>query len=389
MLEEDNVTNAATSVTVEVELEDNETKLEDQAEDNTEDDMTEEVDAEVAMMFASLPEPIFTVEDEDLNTATLEAGSFPKRYVRRIIFDNMTLATEERNKNGDVITGDNLKELAATIADMPITDRHPRRNAKPTVFGVFTGAKVATVQVEGKDPRKHLLASGYLWSGRHPTLVRQTIMGERRASIEAHSQEEGCSVCGQWFSSSDDYCSHLRFITAGMKLPDNVSRLHRGLISAGSAIVPNPAGSDVGFHDPRFFLSADINFEETDMPDETPIVEAETVAPELQATDDANSEIVSRLEAAKSDLETLVTASENKLTLFKTRVIAMLEAGVASDEMKKLIEDDNMLDMTDPAFTLVCENLKPRSRNTSINPTVLADDEGNSVTFSKADIYGG
>lgn len=381
---------ADTTVTIEVEVEDPETMdVEDPTEDAGEDEMTEEVDAEIALMFASLPEPVFTVEDDDLNTSTLEAGSFPKRYVRRILFENMTLATEERNKNGDVITAANLGELASTIADMPIADKHPRRNAKPTVFGVFTGGKVATVQVEGKEPRKHLLASGYLWSGRHPTLVRQTIMGERRASIEAHSQEEGCSVCGQWFSSSDDYCSHLSFITAGMGLPDNVSRLHRGLISAGSAIVPNPAGSDVGFHDPRFFLSADMNYEETDMPDETPIVEAETVVDAVTPTADANSEIVSRLEAAKSDLETLVTASENKLTLFKTRVIAMLEAGVAHDEIKKLIEDDNTLDMTDAAFALVCENLKPRSVITNINPTVLADDDTDTASFSKADIYGG
>lgn len=345
----------------------------------------EEVPAEIAMMFASLPEPAFVVEDEDGNTFPLEAGAMPKRYVRRILFENMTLATEERNKNGDVITGDNLRELAGTIAAMPISDRHPRRNSQPVVFGVFTSGKVATVQVEGKEARRHLLASGYLWSGRHPTLVRQTITGERRASIEAHSQEEGCSVCGQWFSSSDDYCSHLSFITSGMTLPDNVSRLHRGLIAAGSAIVPNPAGGDVGFHDPRFFLSADIKTEETDMPDDTQIVEA--AVPVAEAVVD--NEIVSRLEAAKSDLEALVVASENKLTLFKTRVIAMLDAGVSGSEIRKLVENEDTLGMSDSAFVLVCENLKPRANGVSPNPTVMADEDVVPASLSWNSIFGG
>lgn len=346
---------------------------------------TEEVPAEIAMMFASLPEPSFIVEDDDGNTFPLEAGAVPKRYVRRILFENMTLATEERNKNGDMITGENLGELAATIADMPISDRHPRRNAQPVVFGVFTGGKVATVQIEGKEARRHLLASGYLWSGRHPTLVRQTITGQRRASIEAHSQEEGCSVCGEWFSSSDNYCSHLRFITSGMPLPDNVSRLHRGLVAAGSAIVPNPAGGDVGFHDPRFFLAADLKTEETDMPDETQIVEAEV--PVAEAVVD--NEIVSRLEAAKSDLEALVVASENKLTLFKTRVIAMLDAGVTSSEIKKLVENEDTLGMSDGAFALVCENLKPRATGVSLTPTVMADEETVPASLSWNSIFGG
>lgn len=121
------------------------------------------------------------------------------------------------------------------------------------------------------------------------------------------------------------------------------------------------------------------------MPDDTQIVEA--AVPVAEAVVD--NEIVSRLEAAKSDLEALVVASENKLALFKTRVIAMLNAGVSGSEIKRLVENDDTLGMSDNAFELVCENLKPRVNGASPNPTVMAGEDNVPASLSWNSIFGG
>lgn len=340
---------------------------------NPDDDIPEgvdEVDPQTAMLFASeLPKTEFVAEDDEGHQFPLEGGT-PKRYVRRVLFKNMSVATAERNANGDLITEDNLRELAATIADMPIADVHPRRSSRPTLFGVFTKGKAVRVQADGEPAVSHLMTDGYFWAGRNPVLVRETIEGKRRPSIEAYSSEEGCSSCGQWFDSSNQYCPHLQPFNSGIALPSNVSRLHRGLVAAGAAIVHNPAGSNVGFHDPRFFLSADILSEEIEMPDETPNTAAP--APQPAPQDDR----ISRLEAEKSDLEALVTAADTKLALFRSRVIAMIEAGIDTSKVKALAADDRMLDMSDVAFTLVCETLvqaPPPAPAPAPQPDLLAD----------------
>jgi hypothetical protein len=185
-----------------------------------------------------------------------------------------------------------------------------------------------------------------MWSGRHPSLVRQTIEGQRKPSIEAVGEQVGCSICGTWHNDETTYCGHLKARLMG-GLGDNVSRLHRGLRAVGTALVPNPAGSNTGFHGGQFFLVAEEeNYKETDMTEaevkalQDALIAAEAKTVELQASVQSFEEkvagLTADLEAAKVELDTKsaeLDKAVGKHNIYTLRAPALIKAGVEVDTL--------------------------------------------------------
>ncbi|MCB0205478.1 MAG: hypothetical protein KDH89_11725 [Anaerolineae bacterium] len=344
-----------------------------------------EVSAEQAMIFASLPELELEMEyeDGDIEPISLEAAlSKPRRYVRKINFRNWAVAKQERNKNGDFVSSDNLSEFITSIGTgYPVTDVHPS-SGRPTIFGIVTGGNKALVEEDG-SVNEYAMTNGFWWSGRYPKLVRETISGDRLPSIEAMATEEECSLCGYRFGPGDPPCDHLQPLFAGSKLPDNVSRLHYGLKAIGVASVRNPAGSDVGFHEPRFYLAAS-ELEDNDM-DEQNVPDTSAFEAQIATLTDEKA----ALEAENTTMKATLEASEAKLPILRQRVVTLLDTGAPIERVKQLVVAEDMLTMPDTTFALVCETLKPAPKNEPVpaSPTVVAD-EKDDPGFSWNRIYG-
>lgn len=273
-------------------------------------DMLEEISKDEALIYASLPEPTF--ESIDGETALDVQGA--RRYARAVRFTNLAVAKAERNANGDVISVQNLGELAATIADMPVTDKHPGK-ATPHIIGVHTGGRVVEVKSpDAKEAGFYMLASGVWWSGRHPKVVSELVSGARKPSIEAQSERTGCNVCGAWFDFPSQYCSHLQAFKSSLRAADNVSRLHKNMRAMGSAAVPNPAGTNTGFHNGRFYMVAE----------ELPVSEEDsgTVEADVQLHAQADSQEDAQMEILEKELRDRIAELEASLA----DAVAKLEA---------------------------------------------------------------
>lgn len=359
--------------------------------EETEDDSAEEMEVapDVAMLFADLPEIEIEydyVEDNDHAVY----GEGKARHVRAIKFKKLAVAKAERNKNGDLLTRENLEEYAASVAGMPMTDRHPRRSGSPHIFGIMDSGYVATV-TGGEAPGDYVLVDGTMWSGRHPTLVRQTIEGQRKPSIEAIGEQVGCSVCGSWHDDESTYCGHLKGRLLG-GLGDNVSRLHKGLRAIGVALVSNPAGSNTGFHGGRFFLAAEEeNYKETDMTEseikqlQDALAAAEAEKTALEASVSSYEQKVAEMEAAIKAAQDELEAKSKKLAeaaskyeTYTLRAPALIKAGVEVNALPITDWDQATYD----AFVSRTEAPKQHKQ-----PTVVADDSGSKPTWEQ--IFGG
>lgn len=344
--------------------------------DDNPDEM--EVTPEVAMLFADFPE--MTVEYDYIGDCddSFVYGEGKSRHVRAVKFTNMAIAKEERNKNGDLLDKQNLQELADSIPNMPMTDKHPKRGGTPAIFGVFSDGYVATV-TGGDKPGTYTFTNGMMWSGRHPQLVRQTLEGKRLPSIEAVGEQVGCSVCGTWHNDETTYCGHLKGRLLG-GLGDNVSRLHRGLRAVGTALVPNPAGSNTGFHGGQFFLVAEEEtYKETDMTEaevkalQEALAAAEAKTADLEASvqsyEQKVAEIEAALQAAKDELDAKNAELAQALSKYDTytlRAPALIKAGV----------EVNTLPITDwdqVTFEAFVARAQPPKQ--SKQPTVVADSD--------------
>ncbi len=317
----------------------------EEEEDENPDEM--EVTPDVAVIFASFPEPEIEydyLDDGDAGDESHVYGEGNSRHVRAIRFKHLAVAKQERNKNGDFLTRENLEEIAASLRvkdiPMPTTDRHPRRGSVPHAFGVVTDAYVADV-TGGPKAGTYVFTNGAMWSGRHPKLVRDTIEGKRLPSIEAVGTQVGCSVCGTWHSDDSTYCAHLKARILG-SIGDNVSRLHKGLRTVGIALVPNPAGSNTGFHGGQFFLVAEEeSYKETDMTEaevkelqerlEATLADNAKLQASVQSFEETVAALTATAQAAKDELEAKaaeVAALVANHALFSKRVPALVQAGV-------------------------------------------------------------
>jgi len=327
-------------------VDENELIIEREAEDENEDmdDNPDEMEVtpDVAVLFADFPEPEIEYDymEEDERYVYGEGKS---RHVRAIKFKKLAIAKAERNKNGDLLTKENLAEIAASVEGMPVTDRHPKRGGTPHIFGVMSNGYVATV-TGGDTPGDYVFVDGTFWSGRHPALVRQTIEGQRKPSIEAVGEQVGCSICGSWHNDETTYCGHLKGRLMG-GMGDNVSRLHRGLRAVGTALVPNPAGSNTGFHGGQFFLVAEENqYKETDMTEaevkalQDALAAAEAKTVELEASVSSYEQKVADMEAAVKTAQDELDAKNAELAkalgkyeTYTLRAPALIKAGVEVD----------------------------------------------------------
>ena len=347
----------------------------EELEDNP-DEM--EVTPDVAMIFADFPEPEIEYDYLDNEDERYVYGEGKARHVRAIKFKKLAIAKAERNKNGDFLTRDNLEEIATSVEGMPITDRHPKRGGTPHIFGVMSRGYVATV-TGGDMSGDYVFTDGTFWSGRHPSLVRQTIEGQRKPSIEAVGEQVGCSVCGSWHNDETTYCGHLKARMAGA-LGDNVSRLHKGLRAVGTALVPNPAGSNTGFHGGQFFLVAEEeNYKETDMTeaevkqlqDELAAAKAEKAALEASVSsyEQKVAEIEAAFKAAQDELgakNAELEAAAGKYSTYTLRAPALIKANVDIDSLPITEWDE----ATYNAFLLRSQPPKPAKQ-----ATVVADSD--------------
>lgn len=352
------------------------------------DDEDEDVECEItkdeALVYASLPAPTF--ESEDGETIADVHGA--QRHARAVKFTNLAIVKAERNANGDLITVENLGELAATIADMPVTDKHPGKST-PHIIGVHTGGRV--VEVKSPDPKEagfYMLASGVWWSGRHPKVVAELVSGERKPSIEAQSERTGCNVCGAWFDFPAQYCAHLQAFKSSLRAAENVSRMHQGMRAMGSAAVPNPAGTNTGFHNGRFYMVA----EELPVSEEdSGNVEAGMLSERTQAKvqEDAMetlekelrdriaeleaqvADAAAKLEAKSAELvaETAkVAALTNEKPLIIARAATLASSGLTPDEIVAL----PIASWDEATFNLIAAGRKPKAETTQ-GTTVVAD----------------
>lgn len=146
-----------------------------------------------------------------------------------IRFKNAILCREETNKNGDVISAENINELAASIVGRAVDIDHNRsKNA-----GIITEAKA------GQDKgRAALFVGGLLWRDRYPIEVDGVRSGKNQLSVEAMADLAICSICNQSFGMSSKYCNHL---TA--RKVSGAKRSFNGLRGKGMGITPKPAGT--------------------------------------------------------------------------------------------------------------------------------------------------
>jgi hypothetical protein len=236
----------------------------------------------------------------------------------------------------------------------------------------------------------YVFADGTFWSGRHPSLVRQTIEGQRKPSIEAVGEQVGCSVCGTWHNDESTYCGHLKARLMG-GIGDNVSRLHRGLRAVGTALVPNPAGSNTGFHGGQFFLVAEENYKETDMTE----AEVKQLQDELAAAKAEKATLeasVSSYEQKVADLEASVKAAQDELNAksaeleaavskhitYTLRAPALIKAGVEVDTLPITDWDEKTYD----AFVARSQPKQPKQM-------VVADSDDAPKAKTWDQIFGG
>lgn len=358
--------------------------IEDEEEDDGDPlEILEELTMDEALLYASLPTPTFEVEGEDHSADVYGAG----RYARAVKFTNLAIVKAERNANGDLISIENLGEIADTIAGMPVTDKHPGK-ATPHIIGVHTAGRV--VEVRSPDPKEagfYVLASGTWWSGRHPKVVSELVSGMRKPSIEAQSERTGCNVCGAWFDYPSQYCAHLGAFKSSVRAADNVSRLHKGMKAMGSAAVPNPAGTNTGFHDGRFYMVAE----------ELPVSEEDSGNVEAGAQSRAQAKLqedametlekelrdrIAELEASLADAAAKLEAKSAELVAESAKVVALTNekpliiaraatlagTGLSVEEITAL----PIATWDEATFNLIAAGRKPKAETTQ-GTTVVAD----------------
>ncbi len=163
-----------------------------------------------------------------------------------------------------------------------------------------------------------------------------------------------------------------------------------GLRTIGTAQVPNPAGTDTGFHGGQFFLVA----EQTSYEEETDMTEQEikelqdqlAAALEAKTTLEASTLVLEEenttLKAALEAKDAELSEAAAKFDLFKTRAPALVKAGVDVDGLPVDAWDD----VTYDAF-LTASTRQPGRQAAQPQPAV--DDEQSAQAVTWATVFGG
>lgn len=150
------------------------------------------------------------------------------------MFTDQPLVTVEANKNRDIITEQDARDIAASLPLRPISNDHKEGK----MLGVYTDAKY--VERTDKSSKPQVLASGIFYAKHTPKAVIEGLKnGEKSQSIEATADQAGCTVCGKWFNDQSEYCNHLQ-----ARNIYNAFRKFIGMRATGGGIVDEPAGSN-------------------------------------------------------------------------------------------------------------------------------------------------
>ena len=270
---------------------------------------------------------------------------------RLLHFKDHILARAETNKNKDRVDENGIRELAETIALMPIDFSHdPKKNV-----GTFTAGRV------GSDGE--LRVDGVIWLDRceeNGVSAQDVYDGKLGTSKEADATSAECSKCNQVFSNESQYCDHLRVNGNDMgiraKLKHGAERIMRGLRALGGAFTYRPAGSATGadassriifaashveaFSPDELIVEAEMKNEENPMDDkekETPEVEKKDTPEKVEKGEEVDmkaeyeamkasvAEMTTKLEAAqqeKAKVESKLQAAQTQLTEAENKIAA-------------------------------------------------------------------
>lgn len=166
--------------------------------------------------------------EEDILSLQASMEDVPTNEILKFV--GACLARAEINLNRDGITDEGIQQLASTIRLMPITNEHDREQP----IGVFTKGYV-------NEDSTECLVDGFVWSGHFPVEADEIKGGTRRLSMDAEAELAVCSACGTPFSTTLEYCEHMRHRARGA-----VRWLYNLQAVAGGA-VKNPAGTGTVF----------------------------------------------------------------------------------------------------------------------------------------------
>jgi hypothetical protein len=254
-------------------------------------------------------------------------------------FSNAVLARAERNRNGDQIDAEGIRELAATLPLMPLDVEHvPDR-----VFAFFVDA-----QAVGDT----LVTSGIMFAKRFPDIVKEIMSGERHLSIEAHAREAVCSVCNETFASERAYCTHL----AG-RPANGASRILRGLKAIGGGAVKRNAGTETFFDRNGFTLIASLQ----DSTSPTTKLEVDTEEQDVCAdpSKELDMEELEKVQAALAARESELAAALAQVTALEEQVHTLtaaqeaLAATHATEVAKLKLAGERKLELLQADFSLV------------------------------------
>lgn len=298
-----------------------------------------------------------------------------------IRFRNAILCREETNKNGDIISADNITELAASISGRAADIDHVRvKNC-----GIITAARAGTDK--GKAA---LFVDGLLWRDRYPVEVDGVRAGTHQLSVEAMADYAVCSVCQGEFGRTDEYCNHLR-----ARKSSGAKRAFKGLHGKGMGITPKPAGTAYFDRDQIFVVANHQEDETMNCPhcgaeatgDKCPACNKSTVPSVIAAELKTAIEQLNSLQASAETLKTEKTEVESKVADLQTRLEAAeekvkqaeVDARKVRDESRtrelaallspdKLSErKDALLGLDDTAFNAVTASLKEAANTTRKN----------------------
>lgn len=176
--------------------------------------------------------------EQDILTLQADLADNPNLFSAReemptnaiLKFEGACLARAEVNLNRDGINTEGIKQLADTIRLMPLTLEHEKEPR-----GVFTRGYT-------NEDSTECLVDGFLWAGHWPEFAEEVRNGIRKLSIDAEADLAVCSICGQAFQSTVEYCEHMRKRNSY----DAVRWLFDLRAVAGGAVL-NPAGTNTVF----------------------------------------------------------------------------------------------------------------------------------------------
>lgn len=187
-------------------------------------------------VFVDAQDNAFRVELSDSVIAAVSADDMAGEL---LIFRDAVLCRAEVNKNRDGFDRDGLQEIAASLPLMPIDDEHIERH----VIGMFTAARVAD---------DALLTDGIIYAKRFPEIASDVVAGKKKLSVEVQIGTAVCSVCRSEFTSSKQYCDHLR-----KPSKYGAARMVKGLKAIGGGVTYNPAGTDTVFDRSRIVFASE------------------------------------------------------------------------------------------------------------------------------------